>query len=102
MSRRRFKISKQAEKDLEDIWFYLAERSPDEADKLLDEIQARFLRLLQFPEIGVAREDLAPKLRSLLLKDYLIFYRLSGRSIEIIRILHGSRDVENIFRRERS
>ncbi len=100
MTRRRFKVSKEAKQDLDDAWFFIAERNPNRADQLLDEIEARFLMLVRFPEIGVSREELAPQLRSFPVSNYLIFYRLIGSSIEIVRVLHGSRDVEQIFRDE--
>ena len=52
MSGRRFKLAKLAEKDLDDIWLSIAQHNLDRADKVLDEIQARFLLLSQFREMG--------------------------------------------------
>ncbi|MBD2690580.1 type II toxin-antitoxin system RelE/ParE family toxin [Anabaena catenula] len=36
-------------------------------------------------------------LRSFPVKIYLIFYRPIDQGIEIVRILHGSQDIERIF-----
>lgn len=63
MSRRHFKLAKLAEKDLDDIWLSIAQRNLERADEVLDEIQARFLLLSRFREMGIAREDIAPSLR---------------------------------------
>jgi toxin ParE1/3/4 len=97
MSRRRFKLAKLAKKDLDDIWFAIAQHQPERADQMLDEIQKRFLLLIRFPEMGVAREDLAPALRSFPVDQYLILYRLTKPGIEIVRVLSGKVDLERIF-----
>ena len=97
MSRRRFKLAKLAEKDLDDIWLFIAQHNLDRADKVLDEIQARFLLLSRFREMGIAREELAPALRSFPVDKFLIFYRLTKQRIEVVRVLQGQKDIERIF-----
>lgn len=47
--------------------------------------------------MGRERSELAPFLRSFPVKIYLIFYRPIDEGIEIVRILHGSQDIETIF-----
>ena len=47
--------------------------------------------------MGRLRDELAPFLRSFPVKNYLIFYRPIDEGIEIVRILHGSQDIETIF-----
>ena len=39
----------EAATDLEDIWWYIAQDSPEAADRLLDRIQEKLLSLSQFP-----------------------------------------------------
>lgn len=56
--------------------------------------------LVRFPELGVAREELAPALRSSLVAEYLIFYRLTKQRIDIVWILQGNRDLKQIFQSE--
>lgn len=46
--------------------------------------------------MGRQQDHLLINLRSLSVKDYLI-YEPSADHIDILRILHGSRDVESIF-----
>jgi toxin ParE1/3/4 len=47
--------------------------------------------------MGKQRSELAPLLRSFPVKNYLIFYRPIDEGIEIVRILHGSQDIETLF-----
>jgi len=63
----------QAEADLDDIWWNIAQDNPDAADRLLDSIDERCTTLAQFPYIGISRDELMPALRSLPVGNYLIF-----------------------------
>jgi len=87
----------QAEADLEEIWWYIAQDSPDAADGFLDQIEERCAVLAQFPLMGTAREDLLPSLRSLVVGSYVVFYLPVNGGIEIVRVLHGKRDLEALF-----
>jgi toxin ParE1/3/4 len=53
--------------------------------------------LSQFPDMGRQREDLSTGLRSFSIKPYIIFYTKITDGIEIVRVLHQSRDVEIQF-----
>lgn len=97
MTRRRFKLAKLARKDLDDIWLAIAQHNLESADRMLDEIQKRFLLLTRFKEMGVEREDLAPALRSFPVEQYLIIYRLTSQGIEIVRVLPGKVDIARYF-----
>ena len=86
-----------ASADLEEIWWYIAQDSPEAADRLLDRIQEKLLSLSQFPHMGASRDDLIPRLRSFSVSNYLIFYFPIEDGIDVIRVLHGARDVEVII-----
>jgi len=43
------------------------------------------------------REELAPGVQSFPFGRYVIFYHALGDAIEIVRVLHGARDIESIF-----
>lgn len=90
-------VSPLAEEDLEEIWSFVAERDVEAADRLIDEIISRFDQLLAYPEAGRARHELLVNLRSLPVKRYVIFYQPTDDSVEIFRVLHGSRDVQSEF-----
>jgi toxin ParE1/3/4 len=87
----------RAEADLIDIWLYIAEDSPENADGLLDRFDATFARLAEFPDMGRARPRLAPNLRSFSVSEYVIFYRPVQDGIEVVRVLHGRRRIIRDF-----
>ncbi|MBD6620002.1 type II toxin-antitoxin system RelE/ParE family toxin [Komarekiella sp. 'clone 1'] len=95
---KRFKISNQAALDLENIWSYVAKNNPRAADNLFDKLREKFAKLAKFPQMGEGRENLAFSLRSFPVGSYLIFYRTLDGGIEIVRIIHGSQDIEQIFK----
>jgi toxin ParE1/3/4 len=87
----------QAEADLIEIWTYIAQASPIRADKQLDEIDEKSHMLAQSPFIGKARDEFGPTIRSFPISNYLLFYQPIEDGIEIIRVLHGARDIEALF-----
>jgi toxin ParE1/3/4 len=46
------------------------------------------------PFSGAPRDDMAPGIRHLVVGDYLTLYRVRGDAIEIVRVLHGHRNIE--------
>ena len=86
-----------AESDLDAIWFYIAQDSPGQATRFLRTIDEKCRTLADAPMIGRSRPELAPGLRSLPVGNYAIFYRPIEDGIEIVRVLHQSRDIEALF-----
>ena len=86
-----------AEKDLDDIWFEIALDNPPSADHTIDRIRGRSEQLSAFPESGRERRDIAPGVRSLNSGTYLILYQVAAGRVEIVRIVHGARDVLNVL-----
>lgn len=89
--------SPAAENDLNEIWWHIAQDNPDNADKLLDEIAETSSKLAQFKDMGRPRDELHPRLRSLPVGRYLIFYMPIPDGIEIVRVLHGMMDIDALF-----
>ncbi len=90
-------VSPEAEQDLLDIWLYIAEDSPVHADRFLDRLEEKALRLAEFIDIGVHRPELAPDLRSFPVDRYTLYYRTCVGGIELVRVLSGWRDVNRVF-----
>lgn len=86
-----------ADNDLLEIWLYIGDVDPDVADRIIDQIDARCESLSRNPQLGVGRDNLLPGVRCLIEGNYGIFYRISTDQIEILRILHGARDLAAIF-----
>ena len=94
----RLRFTEQARQDLRDLWRGWAEYAALEvADRLLDEIESKIRLLLQFPNAGRRRDDLQPGIRSYSAGDVVIFYRISDSVLDVVRVLHGRRDVESLF-----
>ena len=87
--------AKRADADLIAIWRYLAPHSERAADDQLRRLQARCDLLVQFPELGPLRLGRRPDVRQLVEGDYLIFYRVTRSRIEVLRVLHGRRDLSS-------
>jgi toxin ParE1/3/4 len=87
----------RAEADLVEIWHYIAQDSPANADRMLDRISDTLSRLAIMPFIGQARFDLAPGLRMFPVGSYLLFFRPIQDGIEVIRVLHGKRHITGRF-----
>ncbi|MDA0346703.1 MAG: type II toxin-antitoxin system RelE/ParE family toxin [Verrucomicrobia bacterium] len=84
--------------DLRQIRDYIAEDNVDVARRFIASLRDHCQKLDQAPLIGRARNELAEGIRSLPFGHYLIFYRvLNTGKPEIVRVLHGARDLEALF-----
>lgn len=90
-------ISPEAEQDLIDIWLYIAEDQPTNADHFLERVQEKAQKLAEFKELGIDRRELSPDLKSFPIDRYVLYYRPNNQGIELVRVLHGSRDVNLLF-----
>ena len=79
--------------DYDEIWSYLAVRDLTAADRLVDQFDATLAVIAATPRMGRNVEELAPNLRSFPVGNYLIFYRPLADGMQLIRLLHGARDI---------
>ena len=93
--------TKGAKRDLLELWFYVADDSPTYADALLRQIERSIQLLSVHPRLGPARPEYGRRLRSYPVGNYLIFYRPTRAGIELVRVVHGARDLGIIFRKRR-
>lgn len=94
-------FSSLAVSDLEEVRDYLAARDADAAIRLLDEVDTACSRLKEFPNLGVARDDVLIGLRMFpVLKNYIVFYRVVDPFVEIVRVVHSARDFDRLFTTE--
>jgi toxin ParE1/3/4 len=86
-------INPRAERDLEEISDFTAWRwSEAQADKYQDELFAAFQRLADAPALGRDCSDVRFGYRRYNVKSHVIFYRFDDHIVEIMRVLHKSRD----------
>ncbi|MBA4147444.1 MAG: type II toxin-antitoxin system RelE/ParE family toxin [Verrucomicrobia bacterium] len=92
----------RAIQDLDEIFIYLGQDNLDAAERFLTEAEKTIHFLKENPELGRPRSFHGQsELRSWAIRgfeDYLIFYRPGERTLQIIRILHGARDLSQQFR----
>lgn len=84
--------------DLEEIYTYIADDSLVAADKVIGRLQKRWHLLADNPGTGRRRDNLQSNLRSVSEGNYVIFYQAIPSGIELVRILHSSRDIEQMFK----
>ena len=96
-----YRIAPEAEAELDDIWYYIAKESGsiEIADRVIDSVTDRFFLLARFPQMGRRRdEDLRPGLRSFVVGEYVIIYRVGDEDVLILHVLRGNRYLKALFR----
>lgn len=87
----------EAGDDLTAIWDHIASDHIAAADRVLDAIETSCDRLRDCPHMGVSREDLRSGFRMLVVTGYVVLYRLLEDRIQIVRVVHGSRDLDALL-----
>jgi toxin ParE1/3/4 len=67
---------------------------------LRSEIDRKLQALSRRPAMGRVRSELAPELRSFPVGRYVVFYLPCPDGIDIVRVLHGARDIETVLQSE--
>jgi toxin ParE1/3/4 len=96
------RVAQRASADLDDIWYYVAKESAsvEIANRLIDSITNRFFLLASHPHLGRSRDDdFGIGTRSFPVAEYLIVYCVENQDVLILRVAHGSRDIEALFGR---
>lgn len=96
----RYVLAPQAALDLVEIWRYIEEQtSLTIADRVEAAIREKFAFLAKTPGAGHHRKDLTEQdVKFFPVYSYLIVYRPETKPLQIVSILHGRRDVEEILK----
>lgn len=92
-------ISPRAQTDVdEEAAYYQTTAGLDTATRFLEDLRHTFERLLEFPHLGTPwpttrRELLGLRRRVLSQFPYSVFSLPSEQAVEIVRVLHNSRDL---------
>jgi toxin ParE1/3/4 len=102
-----YSVSPAADRDMDDQADYLAtEASLETALRFYDAAAATFGKLAQMPGLGEQWDSPNPRLAGLRVwriegfAKHLIFYRSAEDGIEIVRVLHGARDLDTVLGEE--
>jgi toxin ParE1/3/4 len=96
-SKNKIKYSPAAVDDMDEIFSYISQDNITVAELMLEKIDREIRNLERFPNIGSVLSDdeytiIQRGYRFIVVKPYLIFYRLMNDTVIIHRILHGHRD----------
>ncbi|MEO1482066.1 MAG: type II toxin-antitoxin system RelE/ParE family toxin [Myxococcota bacterium] len=90
-------LTDDARDDLIDIYIYTLERwDEQQADRYVASLYAIFGKLRA--SSGRARPEVYEGIRSVNNGTHVVFFMLYGDEIAVVRVLHGARDIERLFR----
>jgi toxin ParE1/3/4 len=93
-----YELSPEALNDLELIRDFIAIDNANAAERSVDQFFEAFEHLAVWAKSGHVRSDLTSKnVRFWPVASYLIVYRDHSGGIQIVAVLHGSRDVPNVL-----
>ena len=93
-----YELSPEALDDLQLIHDFIAVDSAEAAERVIDQFFEAFEQLAAWPKTGHVRTDLTSKsVRFWPVGSYLVVYRDHSDSIQIVAVLHGSRDVPSVL-----
>jgi toxin ParE1/3/4 len=94
MARARLKLLAKAREDMIHLRRYSRrEFGAAAADRLVDDLNRVFRLLTDHPLAGPDFSETAPGLRLFPARGYRIFYRVVQGTVEIVRVLHHSREI---------
>ncbi|NJL67225.1 MAG: type II toxin-antitoxin system RelE/ParE family toxin [Microcoleus sp. SM1_3_4] len=93
----RLLITIEASRDLSEISDYFLAQSVDAGDRFVEAFGKKCLYLAEYPYLGRSYAQLAPNLRGIPLMGYIIFYQIVGDGIEILRVVSGYRNLQDVF-----
>jgi toxin ParE1/3/4 len=83
--------------DIADIIEYIAAHNVSAARRILNRFDELFDQLSHNPEMGERRDDLAVRARTFSVGNYVVVFRTITNGVEIIRVVHGARDIDSLF-----
>lgn len=92
--------------DLISHFVYIGHDNLDAAERFLDHAEKAFQRLADLPLLGTSRAEDFPSLPGIRVwqipgfENYLVFYRPIEEGVEILRVLHGARDLGMVMGEE--
>lgn len=90
------RFSALARRDIIENLDYLASRNPTVAQNLLSDLNRRCALLGTSPFASRPRDEMGAGVRSVVLSPYIIFLRVLPDRVQILSVIHGSRDISNL------
>jgi toxin ParE1/3/4 len=93
-------FTEPARADLFEIALKIAERSPIIAHRFVDKLEVRANNIVHLPHAGAPRPQWGEGVRIVILGKYLIIHRVREDAVQILRVLHGARDIDALLAEE--
>jgi toxin ParE1/3/4 len=88
-----YRLAPAAERDLEEIWRYTARQwGIEQAHRYTDTLTAAFAELAEAPKTAPACDHIRAGYRRRGLERHVIYFRITGYGVAIVRILHDRMD----------
>ena len=96
---KRFALTRLAERDLDELKTYLANAAgPEITRRVMRDLREAFAFLCKEPQAGHSREDLTGRaIKFWPVYSYLVVYNPATNPVQILRLLDGRRNVEDIL-----
>ncbi len=88
--------SRAAEIDLDNNWYYIAADNPDAAGAFLCRRLDRCQSYAHRPSLGKSRGEPGREVRCFSVEKYVVYDKPIAEGIELIRVLHGARDIQQL------
>lgn len=91
--------SEAAGSDLDEIWLHIAADSEDAADRWITRLRSTAERVASSLSIviGHRRDDIDdPSVLCFPVGEYLITYGIRNVAVQVVRVVHGSRDLTRL------
>ena len=92
-----YRLLPEAISDIESIVLTIAADNPVAAQNWYDRLYKTIETLGTMPEMGAPRFDVRPDMRLFPMGKYLILYRANEDSAEIVRVVHGAREWQDLI-----
>jgi toxin ParE1/3/4 len=87
-----------ARNDLRQIWLYIGQHNEAAADRLIDKFERTLRMLARHPLMGEAAPHYRTDLRRFTVGNYVLYYEPIQSGVRLVRVLHGARKIEDLFR----
>jgi toxin ParE1/3/4 len=94
----RYLINVVASRDLNEIADYFANNNLEAGEEFFQAFNRKCQQLVAFPNSGKSYANIRADLRGLSVAGYIVFYRLLDDRIEILRVVSGRRNLQDLFR----
>jgi toxin ParE1/3/4 len=82
--------------DLAKIQAFISRDNPDRALSFVEELRRHARAVAKNPPANRVRRELGHDIRVVRYRGYLLFYRVVGSDVRLLRVEHGARDLSEL------